>query len=447
MVVMTQSGKPTLAEELLALRGAVARTDPWTHRGRVAGINGLEVSIRGLPGRVGDAVHIDCVDGTRFGEVIAARGDTLSVALYGSVDQIGVGDVARIGDGGRSCVVGPSLLGRVIDGMGEPLDGGPPIVGRSVSLANAVPSPLERRAVDQQLPVGVRTLDVLCPMGVGQRVGLFGGSGTGKSTLFGMMVRGTAAPIRVVALIGERGREVRELVEDEIGDSMANTIVIAATSDQPALVRRRAAELAMRIAEWFADEGNDVLLVLDSLTRLAMAQREIGLAAGEPPTTRGYTPSVFALLPSFLERAGPRVHGAVTAIFTMLVEGDDQNEPLADAVRAILDGHIVLDRRRVHAGIFPAIDPLASLSRLAPRLLDEVQAEAVSRIRAALAAYEEVRDLVEIGAYQRGSNPLADAAMDIRPELDAFLKQTGDDQAPVDDSWRQAVGLASKLPR
>lgn len=437
---------PSVLDDLDVLRRAVARTDLWTKRGRVSGINGLEVAVRGLPARVGDAVHIECADGIRIGEVIAAKADSLSVALYGDVANIGVGDVARLGDGGRSCVVGASLLGRVIDGMGEPLDGGPAITGRTVSLSNPVPSPLERRAVDRQLPVGVRSLDVLCPLGVGQRIGLFGGSGTGKSTLFGMMVRGTAAPIRVVALIGERGREVRELVEDEIGDSMANTIVIAATSDQPALVRRRAAELAMRIAEWFADCGNDVLLVVDSLTRLAMAQREIGLAAGEPPTTRGYTPSVFALLPSFLERAGPRVHGSVTAIFTMLVEGDDQNEPLADSVRAILDGHVVLDRRRVHAGIFPAIDPLASLSRLAPKLLDRMQSESVSRIRAALAAFEEVKDLVEIGAYQRGSNPLADAAMDIKPQLDAFLRQVGEDAAPIEDSWRQALELAQFLP-
>ncbi|MDG2112282.1 MAG: flagellum-specific ATP synthase FliI, partial [Actinomycetota bacterium] len=286
MLASLESG-PSALDDLRELRGLVAHTDVWTKRGKVSGINGLEVAVRGLPARVGDAVHIECADGLRIGEVIAAKGDSLSVALYGEVANIGVGDTARLGDGGRSCVVGGALLGRVIDGMGEPLDGGPPIVGTTVNLANPVPSPLQRRAVDRQLPVGVRSLDVMCPLGVGQRIGLFGGSGTGKSTLFGMMVRGTAAPIRVVALIGERGREVRELVEEEIGDSMTNTVVVAATSDQPALVRRRAAELAMRIAEWFADGGSDVLLVVDSLTRLAMAQREIGLAAGEPPTTRG----------------------------------------------------------------------------------------------------------------------------------------------------------------
>ncbi len=445
-MVVAERQRSTLLDDLSTIRRAVQRADVWTHRGRVSGVNGLEVTVRGLPARVGDSIHIDCADGGRIGEVIAARGDELSVALYGEIGSIGVGDGASLGEGGRSCVVGPQLLGRVIDGMGDPLDGGPVIAGLSVSLNNPVPSPLERRAVDRQLPVGVRTLDVLCPLGIGQRVGLFGGSGTGKSTLFGMMVRGTAAPVRVVALIGERGREVRELVQDEIGDSLQNTVVIAATSDQPALIRRRAAELAMRIAEYFADEGNDVLLVLDSLTRLAMAQREIGLAAGEPPTSRGYTPSVFALLPSFLERAGPRRHGSVTGIFTMLVEGDDQNEPLADAVRAILDGHVVLDRRRVHAGIFPAIDPLASLSRLAPKLLTPEQTAWTTRLRAAMAAFEEVRDLVEIGAYQRGTNPLADAAMDMRAELDDFLRQTGDDSAPLADSWARAQQLGSRLP-
>ena len=444
-MAVTGSGGSTLLDDLLTIRHAVQSADPWTHLGRVSGVNGLEVTVRGIPARVGDAIHISCADGVRIGEVIAASSDSLSVALYGEIGSIGVGDTASVGDGGRSAIVGPGLLGRVLAGMGDPLDGGPAITGMSVSLNNPVPSPLERRAVDRQLPVGVRTLDVLCPLGVGQRVGLFGGSGTGKSTLFGMMVRGTAAPVRVVALIGERGREVRELVQDEIGDSLDNTVVIAATSDQPALVRRRAAELAMRIAEYFADEGNDVLLVLDSLTRLAMAQREIGLAAGEPPTTRGYTPSVFALLPSFLERAGPRRNGSVTGIFTMLVEGDDQNEPLADAVRAILDGHVVLDRRRVHAGIFPAIDPLASLSRLAPKLLTPEQVTCTTRLRAALAAFEEVRDLVEIGAYQRGTNLLADAAMDLRPQMDGFLRQTGEDSAPLEESWARAFELSARL--
>lgn len=442
---MIAAGANVLTSDMARLRIAAAETEVWFRTGRVAGVHGLEVTIRGLPARVGDTVEIQSRSGTKFGEVIAAQSDALSVSLYGGVDNIGVGDLARVGEGARECVVGSALLGRVIDGMGEPLDGGPAITGRRVRLDNEVPSPLHRRAIDEQLPVGVRCLDVLCPLGVGQRVGLFGGSGTGKSTLFGMMVRGTAAPIRVVALIGERGREVRELVQDEIGDAMDNTIVVAATSDQPALVRRRAAELAMRISEYFADFGNDVLLVVDSLTRLAMAQREIGLAAGEPPTTRGYTPSVFALLPAFLERAGPRVNGSVTGIFTMLVEGDDQNEPLADTVRAILDGHIVLDRRRVHAGMFPAVDPLASLSRLAPRLVDEAQAIQAQQLRLALAAYDEVKDLVEIGAYHRGANPVADAALDLKPELDDFLRQLDGDPASVEESWARAADLAQRL--
>lgn len=446
MTVTASVPAMSVAEELSMLRSVVAGVDPWTRHGKVAGVHGLEVTVRGVQARVGDGIAIECSNGLRHGEVIAAAADSLSVALYGTVDNIGVGDIARATDGGRRCIVGPELLGRVIDGMGEPLDDGPAIGGERLSLSNPVPSPLTRSRINRQLAVGVRSLDVLCPVGTGQRIGLFGGSGTGKSTLFGMMVRGTAAPIRVVALIGERGREVRELVEDEIGDSMHNTIVVAATSDQPALVRRRAAELAMRIAEWFADTGNDVLLVVDSLTRLAMAQREISLAAGEPPTSRGYTPSTFALLPAYLERAGPRVHGSVTAIFTVLVEGDDQNEPIADAVRAILDGHVVLDRRRVHAGFFPAVDPLASMSRLAPKLLSPEHQMVATKLRATLAAYEEVRDLVEIGAYQRGTNPLADAAMDLKADLDDFLRQTGDDDASVETSWAYADALAQRLP-
>ncbi len=443
---MIATSSTSAADVLHGLARSVGSLDVWAHEGRVAGINGLEVLVRGLPARVGDSIHISSGGSLRVGEVIAAHNDAVSVAMYGPTDAIGVGDRASVGTGGRDCIVGPGLLGRVLDGMGLPLDGGPLPAGVRVDLSNPVPSPLDRRRVDAQLPLGIRVLDVMCPLGLGQRIGLFGGSGTGKSTLFGMMVRGTAAPIRVVALIGERGREVRELV-DEIGDAMSNTIIVAATSDQPALVRRRAALLAMRIAEWFADGGNEVLLVVDSLTRLAMAQREIGLAAGEPPTTRGYTPSVFALLPSYLERSGPRRTGTITGIFTVLVEGDDQNEPLADAVRAILDGHVVLDRRRVHAGMFPAVDPLASMSRLAPKLLDESQQTAANRLRSALSAYEEIRDLVDIGAYQRGANPLADAALDLRPDLDALLRQEVGEVADLSQSWEQATALAARVPQ
>jgi flagellum-specific ATP synthase len=289
-------------------------------------------------------------------------------------------------------------------------------------------------------------LDTFCTTGKGQRIGIFGGSGVGKSTLLGMMARGTTADVAVLALIGERGREVREFIEDELGpEGMARSIVVVATSDQPALMRLRASLLATRISEWFADRGNDVLLLMDSLTRLAMAQREIGLAAGEPPTARGYTPSVFSLMARLLERAGPRTKGTITGYYSVLVEGDDMNDPIADTARSILDGHIVLDRRIAISGRYPAIDPLASLSRLAPRLVSEDRRALVVAAQDALAAAEEVRELVEVGAYVPGTNPAADRGLAAKPSLVEFLRQPASEVVSFESAWADLEALRAQI--
>jgi flagellum-specific ATP synthase len=294
------------------------------------------------------------------------------------------------------------------------------------------------------MPCGVRVLDAFTTLGRGQRVGLFAGSGVGKSTLLGMMARGAAADAVVICLVGERGREVREFLEDDLGPAaLARSAVIIATSDQPALVRVRAARYATAVAEHLADQGMDVLFLCDSLTRFALAQREIGLAAGEPPAARGFTPSVFAALPRLLERTGPRQHGTITAVYTVLVDGDDHNDPIADTVRGILDGHIVLDRRLAHAGRYPAVDPLASVSRLTGKILSREQLDVAQQARAALAAAESVRDLVEVGAYAPGSNPEADRGLAIAPAIIDLCRQPTDDVADIDDTFRRLAAIVA----
>lgn len=418
------------------------RTPLHRAAGKVTRVVGHEVEVKGLRLRVGDSIRIGGGSSPRPAEVIAVSEEGTRAMILGETSGIGRGDPVEPARRGWGVVVGESLIGRVIDPFGNPLDGGPMPDGHMVDVGGSVPSPLTRRRIDRVLPTGVRVIDLLCTLGRGQRVGLVGGSGVGKSTLLGMMARGTAADVNVMAMVGERGREVREMIEDELGEEgMRRTVVVVATSDQPPLLRLRAGIVATRIAEWFADLGGDALLMVDSLTRMAMAQREVGLAAGEPPTARGYTPSVFDMLPRLLERAGPRAEGTVTAVYTVLVEADNPNDPIADAARSILDGHLVLDRRLTMSGRYPAVDPLASLSRLADRLISPERARTAIAARSALAAVEEVRDLVEVGAYVPGTNPAADRGLELSPRLIELFRQPSGEQSGFDDAWAALQSL------
>ena len=333
--------------------------------------------------------------------------------------------------------VGPGLLGRVIDGLGRPMDGKGPLHGEGrYTLHAAPPAPLARRRISRMLPVGIKAIDGLLTCGGGQRIGIMAGSGVGKSTLLGMITRNTEADVAVVALVGERGREVKEFIERGLGETgRQRAVVVGATADRPALVRIKAAFTATAVAEYFRDQGRDVMLLMDSITRFAMAQREVGLSIGEPPATRGYTPSVFAMLPRLLERAGTGSTGSITGMYTVLVEGDDMNEPVADAVRSILDGHIVLSRRLAAEGHYPAIDVPFSVSRVMPDVVSGEHRQAAQNLRALLAVYHKAEDLINLGAYTAGSNPQIDQAIQALPDIRAFLRQDVYEACPA----RQAV--------
>jgi flagellum-specific ATP synthase len=316
------------------------------------------------------------------------------------------------------------LRGRILDGLGNPIDGKGVIVPQEKRLIYSyAPHPLDRAAIKEVLPVGVRAIDGLITLGKGQRIGVFAGSGVGKSTLMGMIAKNTTADINVISLVGERGREVKEFIERDLGEGIEKSIVVVATSDMPALVRIKSAFVATTIAEYFRDKGYDVLLMMDSITRLAMSQREVGLAIGEPPTTRGYTPSVFSILPSLLERAGMGKNGSITGIYTVLVEADDFNEPISDAIRGIVDGHIILSRALAASNHYPAIDVLQSVSRLMNAIASEDHKIAAGKIRKLLSAYEDSKDLISIGAYVKGSDPVVDEAISKKEIIDGFLKQ------------------------
>jgi FliI/YscN family ATPase len=339
---------------------------------------------------------------------------------------------------------GPELLGRVLDGFGQPMDGGPPIrASHAYDLYAPPPGPLERKPIRERLVTGIRAIDSLLPIGKGQRMGIFGGSGVGKSTLLGAMARNNSADVSVIALIGERNREVREFIEHDLGpDGMARSVLVVATSDMPAPLRIRAGFVALAVSEYFRDQGKSVLLVMDSVTRLAMAQREIGLAAGEPPSQKGYTPSVFQLLPKMFERAGKFERGSITGFFTVLVEGDDFNEPICDATRAILDGHIILSRELGTMNHYPAIDILNSVSRLTNKIAPQDQRAAAAKLRETLATFRQSEDLISLGAYAAGSNPSLDTAIQLRPRLMEFLKQPPDLSEPIEKTLQELYALA-----
>jgi flagellum-specific ATP synthase len=417
------------------LTGSVRRTD------------GLAVSVAGFPAPVGALVEIERQTGEpRRGEVIGFRDDATIVYPFGDVAGIRRGNRVRLLRTSRCLHVGDGLLGRVVDAQGNPIDGlqRPGLMART-RLHRKPPSAVDRPRINSPLATGIRAIDAMLTCGRGQRLGIFSGSGVGKSVMLGMMARNTSADVNVIALIGERGREVNEFLQRDLGDEgLARSVVVVATSDEPALLRVQAAQSATAIAEYFRDQGRNVLLMMDSLTRFAMAQREIGLAAGEPPTTRGYPPSVFALLPRLVERAGLSAAGSITAFYSVLVEGDDTNEPISDAVRGLLDGHTVLSRRLAGRGHYPAIDLLESISRLMPELVSPEQLAAAMTIRELIAVHRDHEDLISIGAYQHGSNPKVDAAIALMPEIDGFLRQQVNEESQWESSQQQLMQLGQR---
>lgn len=418
---------------------------PFLVTGQVTGVAGLEITVSGLGAALGAMVSIG--HEKIPGDVIAVRPGECVVMPLQDTRGISAGDPVEICDR-LDLVLGEGLRGRVIGALGAPLDGKGPILGETetISMDGRVPNPMTRQRISEPLGLGVRAIDAVLPCGRGQRIGIFAGSGVGKSSLLGMMARGTQADVVVVGLVGERGREVREFIEDDLGpEGMTNTVVVVSTSDEPAPTRIRAAFTATRVAEWFASRGQNVLLLMDSVTRVAMAQREVGLTAGEPPTTRGFPPSVFALLPQLLERAGPLSTGSITGVYTVLVEGDDLNEPVTDHVRSILDGHVVLSRELAAAGHFPTIDILNSVSRLATKVAEPQHLADAGLVRRLLVAWDSGKDLVELGAYSRGSNEDLDAFMTLRKPLEAFLRQDLHDVIERPDSLSDLRAIAAAI--
>jgi len=414
-------------------RQAISRTDTIRINGRVSQVIGVLVESRGPGCGVGEICEIRPGRNEKpvLAEVVGFRESRTLLMPFGSVAEIRPGSEVVATGSSLRVSVGKALLGRVLDGLGRPLDGKGPIREEDeVTAASSPPHPLERRRISDHLSLGVRAIDGLLTVGKGQRIGIFAGSGVGKSTLLGMMARNTAADVNVIALIGERGREVRDFIEKDLGEEgLARSVLVVATSDQVPVVRLRGAQVATGIAEYFRGLGLDVLLMMDSVTRVAWAQREIGLASGEPPTTRGYTPSVFAVLPQLLERSGTCEDGSITGLYTVLVEGDDMNEPIADTVRGILDGHIVLSRDLAARNHYPAIDVLSSVSRLMSEVTSREHRDCAGRLRDVLATYKSSEDLINIGAYAHGSNPRIDFALTKIDEANAFLKQQVDERS------------------
>ncbi len=426
----------------------VQRLDVLRTNGKVVQAVGLVVESVGPQASIGELCHINAGRGLPPvpAQVVGFRNNRVLLMPLGDIEQIANGNDV-IGTGTiRKVPVGRDLLGRVLDGLGHPLDDQGPILPEAeYPVYRTPPHPLQRQRITEPLSFGVRAIDSLLTIGKGQRIGIFAGSGVGKSTLLGMIARSSSADVNVIALIGERGREVRDFIEKQLGpEGMARSVVVVATSDQPAIQRLQGALVATSIAEFFRDQGLDVLFMMDSVTRFAWAQREIGLAIGEPPTTRGYTPSVFALLPKLLERTGAGKKGTITGLYTVLVEGDDMNEPVADTVRGILDGHIVLSRALASRGHYPAIDPLPSVSRLMSEITAPEHQQAAQRLREILATYRDAEDLISVGAYAPGSSPKIDEAVALIDLVNQFLKQHPDEHSPWDDTLRNLLAFLPK---
>ncbi|WP_411802190.1 flagellar protein export ATPase FliI [Bacillus haynesii] len=424
---------------LKQLLECIETADSFKRYGKVKQAVGLMIESKGPECSIGDVCKIYTKgDGPKAikAEVVGFKDQNILLMPYLEAANIAPGSIVEATGESLRVKVGSGLIGQVVDAFGNPLDGSALPKGLAqVSTDQAPPNPMKRPPIREKMAVGVRSIDSLLTVGKGQRVGIFAGSGVGKSTLMGMIARETAADLNVIALVGERGREVREFIEKDLGEEgLKRTIVVVATSDQPALMRLKAAYTATAIAEYFRDKGQNVMFMMDSVTRVAMAQREIGLATGEPPTTKGYTPSVFAILPKLLERTGTTENGSITAFYTVLVDGDDMNEPIADTVRGILDGHIVLDRNLANKGQFPAVNILKSISRVMSNIAEKDHIRAANRFREMLSTYQNSEDLINIGAYKKGSSREIDEAIQFHPKLISFLKQEVDEAASLEES-------------
>ncbi|MEX2582211.1 MAG: FliI/YscN family ATPase [Gemmatimonadota bacterium] len=433
-----------------ALARHVGSVPRLAHFGRVTRVVGLVIEATGLDVGLGELCRITSLVDERscLAEVVGFHERGILLMPLGEMDGMHPGSSVQPLGRSFGVDVGPGLLGRILNGLGHPIDGlGRVEVEERRPLIAEPPNPLDRQLVTEPLETGVRAIDGMLTMGRGQRVGIFSGSGVGKSTLLGMIARQASADVNVIALLGERGREVRDFIEQSLGpEGLARSVLVVATGDQAALVRARGALVATSIAEYFRDQGKQVCLMVDSVTRVAMAWREIGLAVGEPPTTKGYPPSVFANLPRLLERAGNSATGGITGIYTVLVDGDDFNEPVADAARSILDGHFVLTRKLASAGHFPPIDVLDSKSRVRDQVIDSEHREAADALMRTEAAYREKEDLILVGAYQKGSDPSVDVALEVRPGALSFLKQRPDEVSSFEQTREELLGLTSRVP-
>jgi flagellum-specific ATP synthase len=437
----------TSDEELLAiLEHRLGNVQLTRINGRIVQVVGLVAESQGPDVRIGDlcSIRYRNSESSLSAEVVGFKGDRVLLMPLGNLKDIGPGCDVLSMERPLGVRVGPALLGRVLDGLGEPLDDRGPIAASDFYPLHAdPPHPLRRKMISSPLPVGVKVIDGLLTLGTGQRIGIFAGSGVGKSTLLAMMARYTDADINVIALVGERGREVREFIDRDLGEEgKKRSVVVIATSDQPPLIRLKAALTATAIAEYFRDCGKNVLLMMDSVTRVARAQREVGLAIGEPPTTRGYTPSVFELIPRLLERAGTGENGSITGVYTVLVEGDDMNEPVADTVRGVLDGHVVLSRKIAARNFYPSVDVLESVSRVMPFIVSEGHLLAAGRVRELLAVYAEAEDLISIGAYKNGTNPRVDWAVAHLQKVRSFLRQSVDEHVSFSEIEKELQDLA-----
>lgn len=427
--------------DMVRYRRALRSADLYSYVGKIDQIVGMTVEATGISCNIGDVCNIVLGNEKKavLSEVVGFRENKVLLMPYEDIDGIGYGSQVHNTGSKLSIRVGPGLIGRTVDALGHPIDGeGPLETVQSYSISGAPSNPMNRPRISTPIEMGVKAIDGLMTIGKGQRMGIFAGSGVGKSTLMGMIARNVKADVNVIGLVGERGREVVEFLNRDLGpEGLRRSVIVVATSDQPAMMRSKCAMTATAIAEYFRDEGCDVLLMMDSLTRFAMAQREIGLSVGEPPVARGYTPSIYAALPKLLERSGNFEKGSITGIYTVLVEGDDANEPISDTVRGIIDGHIMLTRKIAMRNHYPAIDVLASVSRLMNDIVEPGHRDAAARLRNMMATYQDNQDLISIGAYKSGSNPELDVAIAHMPGIDGFLQQSVDHKVDYEQTVRQ----------